>query len=224
MPEQTDSTKNPNASKWPYTSFKSLLNLVEKFEEDDAIPPRIDRSVLGGSEGQKTQVIAAMKFLGWINDSGEVQPTFTQFVKNPKDRARSIRDALARNYPEAAKLAAIHATTAQYAETFVGFSGETLRKAMTFYREAANYGNHPLSKNFKVQTAPRVAKKGKQNGGDSSTGGDVEQKTALPADDPKSRYLNMLLEKAAKDDQLDTTLLDRIEKLLGYSNTGGTNG
>jgi len=216
MPNNAPQAKPDAKVTWPYTSFKSLLNLFERLEAAKAVPQQIDRSALGGSEGQKTQMLAALKFFGLVGDNGQVSDSFRRIVEQPKERPRLIRELLALNYPEATKLAAVHGTPRQLEETFTGLSGDTLRKAVTFYLHAAKYAQHSTSKFFKVPSGFTAKRRPKSNG---SAGAPPPAKDALPQETPsdaKSRYINMLLEKASKSDDLDTSLLDRIEKLLGY--------
>ncbi len=210
---------------WPYTSFKTLTNLFERLEEDQAIPPKIDRSFLGGSEGQKTQVLAALKFLELIGDDGAVKPAFQQIVGAGKERPRFIRALLAEHYPEATRLAGVHATTQQLQDTFAPLGGDTLRKAMTFYLHAAKYANHPLSRHFKVPTGFASARRGRLKAPQYESPPAPPAVPAVAATDPKTRYLQLLMEAAKKDDgSLDTGILDRIEKLLAENGKGTATG
>jgi hypothetical protein len=210
--------ESPKAPTWPYTSFKSLTNVIDRFKEN-GLPPRIDRSVLGGSEGQKTQIIGAMRFFGFVKQNGDVTDALTRMANaDQKQRQQLWKELLATHYPDATELAAVNATTRQLEETFTGIAGETQRKAVAFYLQAAKEVGHPTSKHFKIP--PFIARPaGARRQPATATpvnGGDGEQE-AVEETDPKTRYLNMLLDRAGKDDQLNTELLDRIEKLLGYA-------
>lgn len=214
-----DLTGDTKYTTWPYTSFKTLLNWVNRLAENKAVPPRIDRSILPGSEGQKTQVLAALKFFGLVKDNGDVDPLLVQLVEaDDKERKPIVARLLAAQYPAATALAAVNATAKQLEETFPGLSGDTLRKATTFYLHAAKFANHPLSKNFKVQPLiSRPAKRKPSNGGGGETPPPPSVTQPASSSDPKSRYLDLLMKKAETvDGALDTALLDRIEKLLGY--------
>lgn len=215
MADAPNDTKSP---KWPYTSFKTVLNWIQRLAESKAVPPRIDRSILPGSEGQKTQVLAALKFWGLVADNGDVAALLVQLVEHEKERPRIIRELLAKHYPAASNLAAVNATTKQLEETFDGLSGDTLRKAMTFYLHAAKYASHPLSKNFKVQSGfSRTTRRKPANGGAAPDAGAIttQDQQSSPPMDAKARYLDLLLEKAKSDSALDEKLLDRIERLIG---------
>lgn len=221
MAQESESPTITTAARWPVTPFKSLLNLVERFA--DGVPPRIDRSVLGGSEGQKTQLISALRFVGFITETNEILPVFTRFLTDDKERPKIVKEALARLYPAAAKLAAINATAAQYAETFAPYQADTLRKAMTFYYHAAKFSGHSLSKNFKVQRVARsTAKKARNSGA-------TPEPPPMPASgngvgtpsSHEARFLDLLMDRAAKAEGEEAEkLFDRIEKLLRKPEAG----
>lgn len=218
MPEEASDTKPT----WPYTPFKTVLNLIQRLENDQAIPPQIDRSFLGGSEGQKTQTLAALKFFGLVEGkNNEVAPELHRLVGAGNNRPRVFAELLAKYYPEATRLASVHATTKQLEDSFTGLSGDTLRKAVTFYLHAAKYAQHPVSKHFKVPHGQGTARgrRAKPTNGTKPPPPPAEQPTPAPQVDAKTRYVEMLLEKASAQQDLDTTLLDRIEKLLGYPQT-----
>jgi hypothetical protein len=214
-----DNAPDAKNARWPYTSWKTVFNLLARFEGDAALPPRIDRSVLGGSEGQKTQTMAGLRFLGLIRENGQVTPLFQQLVNNEKDRPQIMRGILEEVYPEAIKRGKENATTKQLEETFTGLSGDTLRKAMTFYLHAAKFAGVKVSPYFKIPSgfrSPSAARKQRSgNGGEAATTETPATPPATSVTDAKTRYLDMLLERASKDDKLDTELLDRIERLLG---------
>jgi hypothetical protein len=220
MAEDSTGTKAP---RWPYTSFKTLLNWIQRLAESGAVPPRIDRSILPGSEGQKTQVFAALRFFGLVAENGEVSQLLTQLVNQEKQRPQLFRELLAKHYPEATRLAGVHATAKQLEETFEGTTGDTTRKAVAFYLHAAKFAQHPTSKNFKVPTGfSKPRKRTNGNGGgipDAGAAGGAGGGGAMTANtnsgDAKSRYLDMLLTKASAGDTLDPELLDRIERLIG---------
>jgi hypothetical protein len=217
MPTETVDTRQS----YPYTSFRTLTNLVEKFEKDGSMPPKIDRSVLGGSEGQKSQVLSALKFFGLIGEQAAVTPLFRQLVNEPTKRKAIIRSLLEKHYSDALALSAENGTAAQLWETFRPLTSDTLRKAVSFFLNAAEFAELTLSKNFKAPSAPAAARtvRRRVSGGDGDGIEDVRTQTpadATPAE-PKAAYLAMLMEKARNSEgELGDKLLDRIERLLGY--------
>ncbi len=212
--------KEPKPS-YPYTSFRTLLNLLDRFQGEGGVPIRIDRGVLTGSEQSKTQLIAALKALGLITHAGQALPEFGQLAMSAKERPQLIADLLRRHYAKQVDLGAHNATQDQLVETFEGMDGETRRKAVAFFLHAANYAKIGLSPYFKT---PRIkmamAAAGKQrhkrNGSAGSNGGEAGSAAASPEQANRQKYLDLLMKRLEDSDGLDAALLDRIETLLGY--------
>lgn len=214
----TGDAKTPEQRpQWPYTSFRTILNLVERIEQAQAIPPQIDRSFLGGSEGQKTQVLAALKFLGLVTDAGVVTDQLRALINKPKERPALWKELLAKHYPSATALAVTNDTQQALEKTFAPLQGETLRKAVTFYLHAAKYASHPVSRFFKIPSGFTRSKRTRPNHTklDQAPPTNTSHPPASEKDQ-KSRYIELLMKKAESDTELDTSLLDRIERLLGY--------
>jgi hypothetical protein len=150
---------NTSGDDWkpPYISFRTLLNLIERMA-DNGTPPRIDRTFLSGSEGAKTQVIAALKALGFLDVDGNVTPLLVEAVKNPDGRKALIRQLLEQHFPEPVRLGTINATQGQLQDAFkeYGISGDTMRKAIAFYLRAAEFAGVPVSPNFKTPSVQRA--------------------------------------------------------------------
>ena len=145
----------------PYFAFKTLTNTIEKMEEHGP-PNRVDRTFLTGMSGAaQTQFIAGLKSLGLISndEKGIVQPALMELVNNPDDRPALIGKLLRERYPEAVSLGEGNATTGELVEIFkeYGVQGDTARKAIAFYLQAAKYaGDVPLSHHFKTPTGERA--------------------------------------------------------------------
>jgi hypothetical protein len=215
----------PNAAtEWspPYIAFRNLLNLLERLENN--MPPQIDRTFLTGSGGSRTQTMNALKSLQLIGPTGELQPELIRLVENRDDRPNEVRKLLIRFYPEPVRLGPLNATQQQLEEAFdaYGVSGDTRRKAIAFFLKAAAYAKVPVSPNFRTPTnrngGSRTRKRTRATStsdapatnGSEGTGAREEK----PRRDLRERYIEMLMEKAQAQDQLDEKLLDRIEKLL----------
>lgn len=141
----------------PYISFRTLLHLIERMA-DDGTPPRIDRTFLSGSEGSKTQVLAALRSLKFIDTDGNVTTLLAEIVKNPSSRAPTIKQLLETFYPEPVQLGSINATQGQLEDAFraYGIKGDTMRKAVAFYLRAAEFSGVPVSPNFKTPSIQRA--------------------------------------------------------------------
>jgi hypothetical protein len=76
-------------------------------------------------------------------------------VSDPDNRPRLFGELLRERYPEAVALGETNATTDELLEVFkqYGVQGDTARKAIAFYLQAAKYaGDIPLSPHFKTPT------------------------------------------------------------------------
>ncbi|MFL5943319.1 MAG: DUF5343 domain-containing protein [Gaiellaceae bacterium] len=183
---QTETTE-PEAGKGstrdtvPYFAFRTLQNTLEDMKKR-AIPNRIDRSFLTGMSGAgQTQFIAGLRGLGLIDASGNVQPRLRDMVNaDSKERQRLLGEVLRETYPEAVELGKTNATTGELVEVFrthYGVSGDTARKAIAFYLQAAKFaGDVPVSQLFQT---PKVTSSGtstrKRKKPDESNGAGAEQ-------------------------------------------------
>ena len=216
----------------PYISFRTQLNLVERMA-DEGVPPRIDRSYLSGlSGGYQSQVMAALRWLGYIDSEGWVQPRLVELVEQPDRRPELIGALIRERYPDLVALADEKATQGQLEEEFrkAGIGGATLRKAVSFYLHAANYAGIPLSPFFKVPAAQegRSPARGRKPRATRAKQPATNPQAQTPAngslDGIRTRYIEMLMSKAESQDAMDEGLLDRIETLLGYERAAGTEG
>jgi len=211
--------KDPKPA-YPYASFRTVLNLLDRFRAEGGVPVRIDRGVLTGSEQSKTQLIAALKFLGLITHVGQALPEFGSLAMNPNDRPQLIADLLKHHYPKQVQLGSTNATQQQLNETFEGLDGETRRKAVAFFLQAADFAKiqrSPFFKKPRIKTA--IAAAGKQRRkrvGSADGNGNGEASPIQTPQDQRQRYLDLLMKRVESGDQLDEKLLDRIEILLGY--------
>lgn len=136
----------------PYFAFKTLTNMIVSMEEHGP-PNRIDRSFLTGMSGAgQTQFIAGLKSLQLIDEQGAPQQRLIELVNDPHNRPAVIGDMVRDRYPEAIELGKTNATTAELVEVFkdYGVQGDTARKAIAFFLQAANYANIKLSPHFKT--------------------------------------------------------------------------
>jgi hypothetical protein len=148
----------------PYTSWGSLENLIDRMAKD-GVPPRIDRSVVTGSEGQKTLMLNALRWLELIEDNGASTATLDQIVK-AADRQAEFGKLLREKYADQVALGERNASQRELEDSFKPHTGETARKAASFYLKAANYAGLPTSAYFKVPRQRRA----KPGGGAAKAG------------------------------------------------------
>jgi hypothetical protein len=130
----------------PYVPLKSLLTALDYLQQ--GVPTILDRSVwptLSGGLG--TQLLAAFRFLGLINDDHETMPLLHRAV-DQDSRKDAIGEAVRQGYKDLIEMDLSRATPKQlsdYLADLYSVSGSTHKKAMTFFLHAAKYVELPLS-------------------------------------------------------------------------------
>ncbi|HEX6590009.1 MAG TPA: hypothetical protein VF039_13475 [Longimicrobiales bacterium] len=208
----------------PYVAWRNLLSLIERLESNT--PPQIDRTFLTGSNASRTLTLHALRSLELIDGQGGLTDRLTDLVDAGEDRPQAVAKMLKHFYAKPLLLADVNATQKQLEDAFEewGVQGDTKRKAIAFFLKAAAYAKLPMSKNFKTPASGgRKAGKARAR---SEAGGAAGAQRHPNSDPPmapetalRARYIEMLMKKADSQEQLDADLLDRIEKLLGVSDT-----
>lgn len=133
----------------PYVSFRTLTNFAEWLRQV-GVPEQLDRSFWGEklSGGYGAQLMAALRFLNFLDADERPHADFEKFVSDPEKGKAILKERILKYY--APLLNGLHldrATTKQLDEKFSeqGLTGATLRKARTFYVHAAKYAGVPLS-------------------------------------------------------------------------------
>jgi len=213
----------------PYFPFRSLTNLLVRMETED-IPRRLDRGYLSNMAGGSiAQFLTGLRSLGLIDAEEHPERALVELVEAGDQRPALIGNLVRERYPWAVQLGEAKATHQELEEAFRahGPTGSTLRKAVAFYLAAARYGGVPLSPFFK-ETRPggdgaiavrRSTTRRKRKDGQGAS--DQPPPPKPPEDRPdetqtmRREYFDLLREKAASSDSIDTDLLDRIERLIG---------
>ena len=217
--------RNDQTPQWiaPYIPWARIPKLIEQLETD--CPPRIDRTVLTGSNQVRYQTLKALTSLGLIDAQGLLSDTFRQLIDAKDDRVVLVRRIIAQSYPEAVELGANNGTQLQLEEIFrkYGVSGSTSRKAIAFFLKAAEYAEIPMSPHFRTPPVSRRPPKRKATRTNKDTdAANADGPDAEDADTMSSlrvRYVEMLMKKTDSAEQLDEKLLDRIERLLHFGST-----
>lgn len=148
----------------PYTAFLTVKNLIGLFKEHGC-PGQIDRSVLTSMSGAvQGQVLAAMKFLGLIgiNDNVPRSP-LKQLIEahGTDDWASALADVLRTAFAPLFQLNLETASPNQFNEQFrnayPSIEGETARKSITFFLNAARDANISISPYIMKNKKPRTA-------------------------------------------------------------------
>jgi hypothetical protein len=130
----------------PYLSFATLLNQIERMEQEGT-PSRIDRTYLVGmAGGTRNQFKMGLRSLGLIDESDHVTDTLVRLAKHPEERQGLLAQILRERFPRLVSLDE-NATRGQLDEALAeyGLGVDTRRKAASFYVAAATYAGIPLS-------------------------------------------------------------------------------
>ncbi len=134
----------------PYPAFSTLNSFLTHLGSKP-IPPRIDRSLMVGiANGVQTQVLAALREFGLIDEANQVTDRLVGATRD-ETRQAIYREILTSYYANQMELSEGKGTAAQLAESFKpsGYTGSTLRKAITFFLNLAAAGDVPLSPHFR---------------------------------------------------------------------------
>jgi hypothetical protein len=150
---------NIDRERAPYVAFRTFLNFLDWLKQ--GIPQRIDRSFWGArlSGAYGGQLMAALRFLGLIKDDNIPTTTLEQLAQGDREQRKTIlRQLLEANYPTVFELDLERATPGQLEEAFKRYklTGETVRKAVTFFVHAAQYADVPLSQFITKRTKTRA--------------------------------------------------------------------
>jgi hypothetical protein len=131
----------------PYVAFRTFLSTLEGFQA--GLPNRIDRSVWPSLSGAvQGQLLAAFRFLALVDEQGAPTPLLRELAAaGPEARQRLLRRVLEKSYPDLIALELARASPRQLEEAVRrgGYSGATLRKAASFFLQAAVYADLPIS-------------------------------------------------------------------------------
>lgn len=139
----------------PYMSFETFRNFVQRLNPQ-AMPPRIDRSMMiGMAGGTQTALMQLLRQFDLIGDSNEVRGSLMRMSQGDETFIEGLREILRTFYAAQLEIGRQQGTPAQLAESFhaSGYTGSTLRKAITFFLHAAKAAELPLSPHFRPPKA-----------------------------------------------------------------------
>jgi hypothetical protein len=210
----------------PYMSFTGFQAVLDKMIEHGP-PDQIDRDFFGNASGSRVaQTMSALKFFGLVDDKKKPTPALADLVP-PDTRKERMRKLIEAHYPRAVALGSTKATQAQLDGVFPA-KGGTLRKAVTFYLQAAEFTGIPLSPYFSksrpsagsggARRGTGTAKKAAPKKAAPPAGSEQPQgeRGALDLDEKKSKYIDLLLKLADTEGPPNEGVLDRLHTVLGY--------
>lgn len=172
----------PEQPKPPYLAFQTFLAFLMELSAKP-LPPQIDRSIMSSKSGtDQANLFAALKFFNLIDDNYVVQEGLKAFVSaDDASRKTAVTAMLAGRYPRQLEVSGQNGTEKLLLDSFetdFGYTGDTRRKAMTFFLHAARWAGMTLSPHFPVTrmgsgrpaTNPRKKTTKKPNGTGSQNG------------------------------------------------------
>lgn len=175
-----DETKQAAA---PYLPFKTFLSSLEAFSAH-GVPPLVDRSIWrtqpGGMQGL---IMGALRFFDLIDSDNRPTERLEKLVSTPADkRAHAVRALLEHGYSDLISQDLTKMTVKMLDDAIekYGVSGETKKKAITFFLQAAKHSDLPLSSFLQTQirATPGTRRKRLTNGRSKENG--EEQSSGFP--------------------------------------------
>ena len=152
----TDTTEiaPPSVRTPPYVAFRSFLTLLEDLKAH-GVPPQIDNSVLKRCSGTVgAQVVAALKYLGYVDEQKKVLPLLKEAVDTYKTDAFSkhLQKVINDSYQFLSSIDLKTATPGMFSDAFrknFGAKEDVIRKCRTFYIQAAQQAGVSLGSRLK---------------------------------------------------------------------------
>jgi hypothetical protein len=146
MPEET------TRQSAPYLPFRTFLSALEALNH--GVPQIIDRTIWrtqpGGTQGQ---IMGALRFFNMIDDFNKPTSNLLRLVEKKEHRQAGIRALLEWSYADLVK-SDLTKMTAKMLEDGIekyGVSGETRKKAVTFFLQASKFADLALSPYLQMQ-------------------------------------------------------------------------
>ncbi len=130
----------------PYVPFRTFLTALEGLQA--GLPNQVDRSLWPSLSGAaQGQLLAAFRFLALVDEDHRPTAVLRELAAAPETRQRVLRRVVEKAYPELLALELTRTSPRQLEEAVrrYGYSGATLRKAVSFFLQAASYAELPMS-------------------------------------------------------------------------------
>jgi hypothetical protein len=151
----------PQVKAAPYLPLKTFLSALDALRE--GVPKRVDRAIWRSQSGAvQAQIMVAFRFFGLLDDADV--PTLPLLEKLTKadeaERKKLLKPLVETKYQPIIAHDLTKMTPGMLNEEMeqFGVSGDTLRKAVTFFLQIAKYLDLPLSPYLKdkTRTSPRA--------------------------------------------------------------------
>jgi hypothetical protein len=198
------------------------------------VPPIIDRSIWrtqpGGVQGQ---IMGALRFFNLIDDNNKPAENLRRLIERPDDRQKAIRALLEWSYANIVKgdLTKMTAKMLEDGMEQYGVGGETKKKAVTFFLQAARFADLALSPYLQAQIRATPGTRRKRRKDDEGSAN--ESIPAAPAPAPVAERsgesqtielksggsvtITVSINPFSLEQSDRTFVFDLIDKLKGYT-------
>lgn len=212
----------------PYLPYRTLLSSLDKLAE--GVPPRIDRGIWKNQTGSiQSLIMGAYRFFGLIDEQSKPTKRLHDLVAHRDKPNETVKAILEEKYAEVIKHNLATMTEAlinEYFEETFGVEGDTKRKAITFFLQAAKAVGMPLSSFLQSQVRVRTTgtRRRKRDDGDMvdmEEGGDDEVSQAGETKTVELRSGgNLMLSASVKFFDMDSDdrmfVFELLDKLRDY--------
>lgn len=154
MPDVTSSKPTP-----PYLPYRTFLSSLDRLAE--GVPPKIDRGIWKNQTGTvQSLIMGAYKFFGLIDDQSKPTKRLQDLVAHRDKPNELVKALLEEKYAEVIKHNLSTMTESLingYFEDAFGVDGDTKRKSITFFLQAAKAVGMPLSSFLQSQVRVRTS-------------------------------------------------------------------
>lgn len=161
-PEMTDEApaayEPSDSRKPPYPGFGAFTSFQDRLRKN-GVPAVIDRHFVGGSGTNQSLMVGALKYLDLIDGDNEPTKVLHDLAESEEADRRAILAKLVETHYAGALALGPRATQGQLDGWFrqQGVSGETARKAQSFFLALAKAGGIEVSPHYKVTRASPAA-------------------------------------------------------------------
>ncbi len=158
----------------PHLAFATFISGLETLQQ--GLPDKLDRSAWSSQSGSnQAMLLRSFRFFRLTDNDEVVQSLLRDLVEQPEQRKGFIRELLQSHYPKIVELGRTNATKQQLHDAMgeFGVEGDTRRKAITFFLQAADYAEVPVSNHW-----PGIKKRGAS--GTRMRSGGTRRRTATP--------------------------------------------
>jgi hypothetical protein len=153
MAEESNNKLTP-----PYLPYRTFLSSLDRLAE--GVPPRIDRGIWKNQTGTiQSLIMGAYRFFGLIDDQSKPTKKLHDLVAHRDNPNEYVKAILEEKYAEVIKHNLSTMTEALINEYFgavFGVDGDTKRKSITFFLQAAKSVGMPLSTFLQSQVRVRT--------------------------------------------------------------------